>query len=149
MEITNNVLELTIERFAEKCKHIRNDQSLSTPKMTVFGIPDCVISFYPKGNFWCTKDDHCSLVFVAPADIKLKLRMYVGTCTRDAEELLTLEDTNEKVYGLNDMCPLSSESCGIDPQSTSAVAVGVEVIEAVWETDDDKESDKVVRVTLE
>lgn len=73
--------------------------------------------------------------------------MYCGPVTVDEpQELLVNSDANEKLYGLHDFCEFRAAT----DESEDALVCGVEIVgDIVWENQGEKESDKVVRVTLD
>eukprot|EP01066_Platyproteum_vivax_P010171 Platyproteum_vivax@DN4525_c0_g1_i2.p1 len=143
--IKGQVIELQINNFSKKCEELDVEKSISTPLLTVFGIVDCFLEFYPKGSFWCTKPGHCTVFFGCPTNVEVELAMYAGTCTLTPKELLTGESTDHKVFGLHDFCELSQ----VIDSELDTVVVGVEIHSVKFKDEAEKESDQVCRITIE
>eukprot|EP00922_Rhytidocystis_sp_ex-Travisia-forbesii_P030679 GHVS01045293.1.p1 GENE.GHVS01045293.1~~GHVS01045293.1.p1 ORF type:complete len:157 (+),score=17.76 GHVS01045293.1:191-661(+) len=148
--LEHKTLEMQVNNIREKIQSYAHDQSMSTPKMAVFGITDCYIQFYPKGSFWCTKENHYSVLFGCPTNVDVEILMYAGNVSRKPDELLHNEETNEKIYGFHDFGDTSELLKGVGNENEiSGVAVGVEFVKLSFKDQSDKESEKIVRVTID
>eukprot|EP00922_Rhytidocystis_sp_ex-Travisia-forbesii_P030673 GHVS01045287.1.p1 GENE.GHVS01045287.1~~GHVS01045287.1.p1 ORF type:complete len:157 (+),score=29.05 GHVS01045287.1:184-654(+) len=148
--LDHQTIEMQINNIQEKIQSCAHDESISSPKMAVFGISDCYLQFYPKGSFWCTKENHYSLLFGCPTNVDVDILMYAGNVSRKPDELLHNEETNEKIYGFHDFGDTSEllKSLG-DQKEVSGVAVGVEFVSISFKDHNDKESEKIIRITID
>eukprot|EP00922_Rhytidocystis_sp_ex-Travisia-forbesii_P030668 GHVS01045282.1.p1 GENE.GHVS01045282.1~~GHVS01045282.1.p1 ORF type:complete len:157 (+),score=14.34 GHVS01045282.1:230-700(+) len=148
--LEHSTIEMQINNIREKIQSYAHDQSISTPKLAIFGITDCYLQFYPKGSFWCTKENHYSLLFGCPTNVDVDILMYAGNVSRKPNELLHNEETNEKIYGFHDFGDTLEMLKGSgDEKEVSGVAVGVEFLSISFKDQNDKESEKILRVTID
>jgi len=143
--ITNNIFELQVNNFQKKLEEMDQDESISTPKLTIFGIQDCHLQFYPNGSFENVNEGHCSFVFGCPYNIQLEIEMYIGNCTLVPIEIFKDKGTNERLYGIVDF----GKTEDLYDKNADAIVVGVELKSITFEDPDDKENEKVVRVTID